>query len=334
MQKKIKDIEVGDLVKSWDFDEEKIVPSKVLKLWKHKNDKQCYKLNDKLTITGSHQVYTKTGYKDTKDIEVGDKLLCSDGRYKRVKSFKLYQLDVPYVHNLTVKIDNYFADGVLVHNTGAGGTWGKAGKWHGKDALAQSAIDSLKDSLMSYNETTSLMEDAYAEQTGEIGEKLELQRKELSTQMKSAGVAGAQETEALNIKLGATGLATVGGPQKRALEQKKESEGEAFGVKAEGLSLTSEQEKAELSRTMDKEKLSMKQSLRGAITSSRAAVLPLDDEWRKDTTGQIASPTGGKASNPFRSPRDPQSMLDRYAQGDKGFDHYCVTPDTKVEMWD
>jgi hypothetical protein len=334
MQKKIKDIEVGDLVKSWDFDEEKIVPSKVLKLWKHKNDKQCYKLNDKLTITGSHQVYTKDGYKYTKDIEIGDKLLCSDGMYKRVKSFKLYQLDVPYVHNLTVKIDNYFADGVLVHNTGAGGTWGKAGKWHGKDAPAQAAIDSLKDSLIAYNETIGMMQDTYSEQTGELGEKLDLQRKELSVQMKSAGQAGAQESAALDVKLGATGLATVGGEQRMALEQKRQSEGEAFGVKGEGLSLASEHEKAALSRTMDKEKMSMKQSLRGSITSSRAAVLQLDDEWRKDTTGQISSPTGGRASNPFRRPRDPQSMLDRYAQGDKGFEQYCVTPDTKVEMWD
>jgi len=326
MQKKIKDIEVGDLVKSWDFDEEKIVPSKVLKLWKHKNDKQCYKLNDKLTITGSHQVYTKDGYKDTKDIEIGDKLLCSDGRYKRVKSFKLYQLDVPYVHNLTVKINNYFADGVLVHNTGAGGVWGKAGNWHGKDSKAQSAIDALKDSLIAYNETTGMMEDAFSEQTGELGDKLEMQRKELSTQMKTAGLAGSQESAALDVKLGATGLATVGGPQKRALEQKKESEGEAFGVKAEGLSLTSEQEKAEMSRTMDKEKLSMKQSLRGAITSSRSAVLPLDDEWKRSSSG--GSP------NVFANPRDPQSMLDKYDAGHQGFDHYCVTPDTKVEMWD
>ena len=334
MQKKIKDIEVGDLVKSWDFDKEEIVPSEVLKIWKHKNDKQCYKLNDKLTITGSHQVYTKDGYKYTKDIEIGDKLLCSDGMYKRVKSFKLYQLDVPYVHNLTVKIDNYFADGVLVHNTGAGGTWGKAGKWHGKDATAQAAIDSLKDSLIAYNETTGMMQDAYAEQTGELGEKLDLQRKELSVQMKSAGQAGSQEKSVLESKIGKTGLSTVGDEQRRALEQKRQSEGEAFGVKGEGLSLASEQEKAEMSRTMDKEEISMKQSLRGAITSSRAAVLPLDDEWRKDTTGQISSPTGGKASNPFRSPRDPQSMLNRYAQGDKGFEQYCVTPDTKVEMWD
>jgi len=285
MQKKIKDIEVGDLVKSWDFDEDKIVPSKVLKLWEHKNDKQCYKLNDKLTITGSHQVYTKDGYKYTKDIEIGDKLLGSDGKYIRVKSFNLYQLDVPYVYNLTVKIDNYFADGILVHNTGAGGVWGKAGKWHGKDAPAQSAIDSLKNSLIAYNETTGLMEEAYSQQTGEIGEKLELQRKELATQMKGAGVAGAQESAALDIKIGAAGLAVVGGTQRRALEDKRISEGEAFGVKGEAITLTNEQEKADLSRTIDKEKLSMKQELRGAITSSRAAVLPLDDEWARDKTG-------------------------------------------------
>jgi len=176
------------------------------------------------------------------------------------------------------------------------------------------------------------MEDAFSEQTGELGDKLEMQRKELSTQMKTAGLAGAQESAALDVKLGATGLSTVGGEQRMALEQKRQSEGEAFGVKGEGLSLTSEQEKAEMSRTMDKETLSMKQSLRGAITSSRSAVLPLDDEWGKNTTG--SKYIGSKASNPFRTPRDPQSMLDRFDEGDPGFTSYCVTPDTKIEMWD
>ena len=326
MQKKIKDIEVGDLVKSWDFDKEKIVPAEVLKLWKHKNDKQCYKLNNKLTITGSHQVYTKDGYKDTRDIKIGDKLLGSNGKYIKVKSFKLYEFDVPYVHNLTVKVNNYFADGVLVHNTGAGGVFGKAGKWHGKDVPAQAAIDSLKDSLDAYKETTGMMQDAYAEQTGELGEKLDLQRKELAVQMKSAGQAGAQEKSVLESKLGKSGLAIVGGEQRRALEQKRESEGETFGVKAETLSMTSEQEKSALNREMEKEELSMKQSLRGAITSARGAVLPLDDEWGRQKTG-IDTP------NVFATPRDPDTMLQRRDEGHKGFKNYCVTPNTKVEMW-
>ena len=324
MQKKIKDIKVGDLVKSWDFDEEKIVPAEVLKLWKHKNDKKCYKLNNKLTITGSHQVYTKDGYKDTKDIKVGDKLLSSNGKYIKVKSFKLHELDVPYVHNLTVKVNNYFADGILVHNSGStlgGLTSGKIGRWHGKDTKAQSAMDALTDSLTAYNDTTALMQEAYAEQTGEIGESLDLQRKALSLEMKTAGQAGGQEKSALETKIGQTGLAQVGGEARRALELKRESEGEAFEVKGDTLTMTSEHEKNALNRAIDKEESQMKQSLRSQITSSRGKVEALDNAWESNSS-----------KNVFRH-ESADSMLSAWDKGEEGFEKYCVTPNTKVEMW-
>ena len=84
MKKKIKDIQIGDYVKSWDFDNEKVVRSEVLDIIKHKNDDQCFNLNNKLTVTGSHEVYTKDGYKLTKDLKTGDKLLDSNCKYTRV----------------------------------------------------------------------------------------------------------------------------------------------------------------------------------------------------------------------------------------------------------
>ena len=321
MQKKIKDIEVGDLVKSWDFDKEKIVPAEVLKLWKHKNDKQCYKLNNKLTITGSHRVYTKDGYKETKDINVGDKLLGSDGKYIKVKSFKLYELDVPYVHNLTVKINNYFADGVLVHNNSDAH---KAGSWHGNDKKAQIQMDTLTDALTAYTDTSGLMKEAYAEQTGDLGEKLDMQRRELSTQMKAAGQAGAQKKSALESKLGKTGLATVGGEQRRAIEQERQIEGEALDVKADTLTMTSEHEKNALAREMDKETLEMDQHLRGTITATRGGMIALDKDWKDSTS------SGNQ--NVFRN-RNPQDMLKSWEEGEGGFTKFCVTPNTKIEMW-
>ena len=54
--------------------------------------------------------------------------------------------------------------------------------------------------------------------------------------------------------------------------------------------------------------------------------------WLSVNTG--SKYIGSKASNPFRTPRDPESMLERWDAGDSGFTSYCVTPDTKVEMWD
>ena len=56
--------------------------------------------------------------------------------------------------------------------------------------------------------------------------------------------------------------------------------------------------------------------------------------WSKDATGSfLGIRVGAKGLNPFRNPRDPQSMLDRWDAGDEGFSHYCVVPNTKIEMW-
>jgi len=321
MQKQIKDIVVGDLVKSWDFDKEKVVPAEVLKLWKHKNDKQCYKLNNKLTITGSHRVYTKDGYKETKDINVGDKLLGSDGKYIKVKSFKLYELDVPYVHNLTVKINNYFADGILVHNMA------KAGKWEGNDKKANVQMRMLTDALTAYTDTTALMSESYAEQTGDVGEKLDLQRRELATQMKASSQASSQKKSALETKLGRTGLANVGNEQRRSLEQERQIEGDVSQIKTDTLSMTSEHEKNALLREMDKEKIEMEQSLRSTISQTRGALIGIDRDW-DDPVDTLSHST----KNVFRF-TEPKDMLKAWENNEPGFLKFCVTPNTKIEIW-
>lgn len=314
MKKKIKDIQIGDYVKSWDFDNEKVVRSEVLDIIKHKNDDQCFNLNNKLTVTGSHEVYTKDGYKLTKDLKTGDKLLDSNGKYTRVKSFKLYQLDVPYVHNLKVKINNYFANGILVHNGGVTSSW-KAGKWHGKDKIVDPAMRSLRDSLIEYKESSDLLSTHAAEQTGDISETLELQRKELTSAGKSLAFKATAEKE----KIGRTGLATVGGAQLREIEREQED----FGVKVEGVELKSAQEKDTIQRDKETQELSMKSSLRGQINQTYATAAGTDVEWTKM-----------KGQNVFRGGQSPDDMIQKWDTGHSGYHRYCVTPNTEVEMWD
>ena len=323
MKKKIKDIQIGDYVKSWDFDNEKVVRSEVLDIIKHKNDDQCFNLNNKLTVTGSHQVYTKDGYKLTKDLQTGDKLLDSNGKYTRVKSFRLHQLDVPYVHNLKVKINNYFASGILVHN-GAGGVLTKAGTWHGKDKVVDPAMSALKASLEQYKESSTLLSEQIAEQTGDITETLDVQRKELSIEGRGLGQRSAIEKRKLTKAIGQTGLATVGGELVEDLERKRELEGETLRVKTEGVELKSAQEKDTLQRDKDTQELSLKASLRSQIASTYSTVSASDDAWTRGSTTE----------NVFSGNMSPDDMIRKYGEGHRGYSHYCVTPNTEVEMWD
>ena len=94
---------------------------------------------------------------------------------------------------------------------------------------------SLRASLIEYKESSDLLSTHAAEQTGDISETLELQRKELTSAGKSLAFKATAEKE----KIGRTGLATVGGAQLREIEREQED----FGVKVEGVELKSAQEK-------------------------------------------------------------------------------------------
>ena len=65
----------------------------------------------------------------------------------------------------------------------------------------------------------------------------------------------------------------------------------------------------------------MKQSLRSQITSSRGKVEALDNAWESNSS-----------KNVFRH-ESADSMLSAWDKGEEGFEKYCVTPNTKVEMW-
>ena len=308
MQSKIKDIKVGDYVKSWDFDSHSVVKAEVINVWKNKNDTECFRVNDKLIVTGSHQVYTKDGYKFTKDIQIGDKLLGSDGKYTKVKSFRLNSFDVPYVHNLTVKVNNYFANGILVHNGGGGST--KVGNWQGSDKVVDPAMSGLRDAVDTYLEMNMMLEEQHAVQTGEVTSKLALEQKKLALSM-------GQENRKFQKKVGQTNLATVALEERDDIEALQKVTGEEVQQKGES-------ERSELRREHDKEGLAMKTSLRSSITSAYGTAASSDSFWTKTRRGNVFTSRGGM---------NVDNMIKKREDDHKGYRHYCVSPDTKIEMW-
>jgi hypothetical protein len=112
--KPIGQIKEGDLVKSFDLEKKQIVYSKVNSIIKREVD-SFYLINEKIEVTQEHPFYTDQGWKKVKELKVGDLLF--DGKdYIAIKDIKEITRKV-MVYNLSVgSLENFFAEGVLVHN--------------------------------------------------------------------------------------------------------------------------------------------------------------------------------------------------------------------------
>ena len=126
--KNIEDIEIGDIVLSYNTETKKTEYKEVLKLFVHENyENYMYELtiNGKvLKVTGEHRIYIKNNYGingewiEVKDLKVGDKLMDKDNdiyMISLIKRYKynntVYNFEVEDNHNYYVTTDNY-----LVHN--------------------------------------------------------------------------------------------------------------------------------------------------------------------------------------------------------------------------
>jgi hypothetical protein len=118
--KNIEEIKIGDLVKSYDTDAQKIITTKVVKTFHHTADEmmQYYLIiNDNLKVTPNHLMYVNNEWKPAEDIEIGDKLIDTNEEEITVKTIERVYQKVP-TYNLIVdhKVHNYFAENILVHN--------------------------------------------------------------------------------------------------------------------------------------------------------------------------------------------------------------------------
>ena len=114
--KNIEDVEVGDLVQSYDEDKKEMVTGKVLKTFYHEKTDYYLVINGKLRLTPNHPMYVNNEWKEAGGIKIGDLLLDKDGNYISVTSIEKIDESVP-VYNLEVSgYHNYFADDILTHN--------------------------------------------------------------------------------------------------------------------------------------------------------------------------------------------------------------------------
>jgi len=113
--KYIEDIEVGDMVKSFDVGTSSVVNSKVTETFAH-SDRYYMILNGNIKTTSVHPFYSDGNWIEAGDLSIGDKILHVDGLEHTIETIELSDESVT-VYNFEVDgTHNYFAEGYLVHN--------------------------------------------------------------------------------------------------------------------------------------------------------------------------------------------------------------------------
>jgi hypothetical protein len=137
-RREIQSLVSGDLVYGFDVETGKVDSYPIIKALKHGKDDVdsvnsplivlTYEGGGTLTLTENHWVYRKNGrmgdyanFDRAGMLEVGDSLVLEDGREVKIIKIEVGP-DYDFVYNLEVeKVHTYFADGIRVHNSGAGG---------------------------------------------------------------------------------------------------------------------------------------------------------------------------------------------------------------------
>jgi len=119
IEKNIEDIKVGDKVLSYDIQNNKLVDGQVLST-SIKKVSTLIIINDNIKTTPEHPFYVvnQNEYAEAKDLKIGDVLLTSNEEKIKVVNIK-QKKGLVTVYNFDVNegsFDNYFANGVLVHN--------------------------------------------------------------------------------------------------------------------------------------------------------------------------------------------------------------------------
>jgi len=113
-KKSIENLNVGDLVKSWDS-EKGIVNGTVTRTFRGKTEAYLI-INGKLRVTPSHPFYVNGNLVEAGNLKIGDRLQNQNNSHVRVKEIHFIAEPAP-VYNFEVNGEhNYFAEGVLVHN--------------------------------------------------------------------------------------------------------------------------------------------------------------------------------------------------------------------------
>lgn len=113
----IENVKVGDIVKSYNIEDNEFSSSRVNKIFNSKTN-GYYIINDReLMVTQSHKIFINNNkWVYVKDIKVGDIMFKEDGTEVIVKNIE-YIENSEDIFNFEVEdFSNYFANGYLVHN--------------------------------------------------------------------------------------------------------------------------------------------------------------------------------------------------------------------------
>jgi PKD repeat protein len=120
--KNIEEINIGDLVKSYDELKKEIVDKKVIQVFHHSPEEmgEYYLLiNDILGVTPNHNIYSDNGWKTADNLKIGDSLFSPSSNFKVESIAKIFEKTNTY--NFEVEGNhNYFVvmqkNDILVHN--------------------------------------------------------------------------------------------------------------------------------------------------------------------------------------------------------------------------
>ena len=125
--KAIEDVEVGDIVLSFDTRENIPVFATISRVFHHEHNDGAYflLLNESIGVTPEHLMFINREWNPAQAIMPGDNLMDVTGQDVKVITLDYVYGSVP-VYNLHTghATHNYFANGVLVHNVKAVGTHG------------------------------------------------------------------------------------------------------------------------------------------------------------------------------------------------------------------
>ncbi len=115
---KLEEIEIGEMLKSYDFSKKEFISTEVLKKWEVKKDK-VYHIDAGETIiaSGDHIFFLEDGsQKVAEQLEEGMKLLNEDGEGSIIKKILVEDREITFI-DITVANENFIAEGFIVHNS-------------------------------------------------------------------------------------------------------------------------------------------------------------------------------------------------------------------------
>ncbi|KYK25051.1 hypothetical protein AYK26_02550 [Euryarchaeota archaeon SM23-78] len=126
--KNIEEIQIGDVVKAYDSENQRMVAGTVTKLFHHSPDEMLLSyyliINNNLRVTPEHRVFTDKGLVWAKALAFGSVLIDENGEQIMVASIEKVYERVPTYNFEVEEYNTYFAEGFAVHNAKAIGDCG------------------------------------------------------------------------------------------------------------------------------------------------------------------------------------------------------------------